>query len=65
MRQGVRAVGWVLLDEVSLGFELWRQLNGFPPSVSAPPSMLDNSPPTPLGSSGNGGKATSKKAGAK
>jgi adhesin transport system membrane fusion protein len=65
LRQGVRAVGWVLLDEVSLGFELWRQLNGFPPSVSAPPSMLDNSPPTPLGSSGNGGKATSKKAGAK
>jgi multidrug resistance efflux pump len=31
LRQGVRANGWVLLDTVSLGYELWRQLNGFPP----------------------------------
>jgi adhesin transport system membrane fusion protein len=36
LRQGVRANGWVLLDQVSLGFELWRQLNGFPPAVEAP-----------------------------
>lgn len=36
LRQGVRTHGWVLLDEVSLGFELWRQLNGFPASVSKP-----------------------------
>jgi len=33
LRQGVRANGFVLLDQVSLGFELWRQANGFPPSV--------------------------------
>jgi multidrug efflux pump subunit AcrA (membrane-fusion protein) len=33
LRQGVRANGWVLLKQVPLGFELWRQLNGFPPSV--------------------------------
>ena len=33
LRQGVRANGWVLLNEVSLGFELWRQFNGFPPVV--------------------------------
>ncbi len=33
LRQGVRAHGWVLLDRVSLGFEVWRQLNGFPPVV--------------------------------
>ena len=33
LRQGVRAKGWVLLDEVRLGYELWRQLNGFPPVV--------------------------------
>jgi membrane fusion protein, adhesin transport system len=31
LRQGVRANGWVLLNEVALGYELWRQLNGFPP----------------------------------
>ncbi|MFM8252110.1 MAG: HlyD family secretion protein [Planctomycetota bacterium] len=30
LRQGVRANGWVLLNEVSLGYEIWRQLNGFP-----------------------------------
>jgi membrane fusion protein, adhesin transport system len=33
LRQGVRAHGWVLLDQVSLGFELWRQFNGFPPAL--------------------------------
>lgn len=30
LRQGVRANGWVLLNEVSLGYEFWRQINGFP-----------------------------------
>jgi multidrug efflux pump subunit AcrA (membrane-fusion protein) len=34
LRQGVRANGWVLLRTVPLGFELWRQFNGFPPVVS-------------------------------
>lgn len=36
LRQGVRANGWVLLNQVSLGYELWRLFNGFPPAVSAP-----------------------------
>ena len=35
LRQGVRANGWVLLRTVSLGYEIWRQLNGFPPVVAA------------------------------
>jgi pyruvate/2-oxoglutarate dehydrogenase complex dihydrolipoamide acyltransferase (E2) component len=34
LRQGVRTNGWVLLNQVSLGFELWRQFNGFPPTVT-------------------------------
>jgi len=34
LRQGVRANGWVLLNQVSLGYEIWRRLNGFPPVVS-------------------------------
>ncbi len=34
LRQGVRANGWVLLNQVKLGYEVWRQLNGFPPVVS-------------------------------
>ena len=35
LRQGVRANGWILLNRVTLGYELWRQLNGFPPSVKS------------------------------
>jgi multidrug resistance efflux pump len=30
LRQGVKTNAWVLLDEVPLWFELWRQMNGFP-----------------------------------
>ncbi len=37
LRQGVRANGWVLLDQVPLGYEFWRQFNGFPPSVPEEP----------------------------
>lgn len=33
LRQGVRANGWLLLDTVRLGFEIWRQLNAFPPAL--------------------------------
>ncbi len=34
LRQGTRANGWVLLDQVGLGYEAWRRLNGFPPTVA-------------------------------
>lgn len=34
LRQGTRVVGLVLLDSVSLGYELWRQVNGFPKSMN-------------------------------
>ncbi len=34
LRQGNHAIGWVFLSRVSLGFELWRRLNGFPPEVA-------------------------------
>jgi adhesin transport system membrane fusion protein len=34
LRQGARAKGFVLLDEVTLGYEFWRQANGFPPTVA-------------------------------
>ncbi|NOY29887.1 MAG: HlyD family efflux transporter periplasmic adaptor subunit [Planctomycetes bacterium] len=33
LRQGVRTNGLVMLDRVPLWFEVWRQLNGFPPVV--------------------------------
>jgi len=34
LRQGVRAKAWVLLRNVPLWQEIWRQLNSFPPVVS-------------------------------
>ncbi len=34
LRQGVRANGWVMLRRVKLGYEIWRQLNGFPVILS-------------------------------
>ncbi len=37
LRQGVRAKAWVLLNTVRLGFEGWRQFNGFPPSIEQEP----------------------------
>ncbi len=42
LRQGVRAKGWVLLNEVKLWYELWRQLNGFPPVVALSEPELKN-----------------------
>ena len=38
LRQGVRANGWVLLEQVPLWFEVWRKLNGFPPTVDMDPA---------------------------
>lgn len=37
LRQGARAKGFVLLDEVALGYEFWRLANGFPPVVNIDP----------------------------
>jgi multidrug efflux pump subunit AcrA (membrane-fusion protein) len=36
LRQGVRAQGWVLLNRVSLGYELWRKFNSFPRDFPEP-----------------------------
>jgi adhesin transport system membrane fusion protein len=41
LRQGVRANGWVLLEVVPLGWELWRRLNAFPPSLPPKGSESD------------------------
>ena len=41
LRQGVRANGWVLLRRVALGYEVWRQLNGFPPALTEDKSKDD------------------------
>ena len=45
LRQGVRANGWVMLNKVSLGYEIWRQLNGFPVMLDEAPKKSDSKPP--------------------
>ena len=54
LRQGVRANGWVLLDTVSLGYEMWRQLNAFPPSVRSAPEDTGRGEGAPLGKASAG-----------
>jgi hypothetical protein len=34
LRLGSGANGWVMLNDVPVWFELWRQINGFPPTIS-------------------------------
>jgi adhesin transport system membrane fusion protein len=46
LRQGVRAKGWILLERVRLGFELWRRFNGFPPLLDAPPASSGETAPS-------------------
>lgn len=36
LRMGTGVYGWTMLREVRVWFEIWRQLNGFPPSVANP-----------------------------
>lgn len=38
LRQGSGVIGWAMLDEVRLGYELWRRVNGFPQSIATPPA---------------------------
>ena len=42
LRIGSGTKGWIMLDNVPIWYELWRQLNGFPPSLYKEP--LDLSP---------------------
>jgi multidrug efflux pump subunit AcrA (membrane-fusion protein) len=58
LRQGVRAKGWVMLREVRLWFEIWRRLNGFPPSLNEPPGQGYNN------QKGSGDSGDAKPAGA-
>lgn len=37
LRIGSGIKGWVMLDDVPVWYEMWRQLNGFPPSLYSEP----------------------------
>lgn len=43
LRQGTRTNGWILLNQVRLGYEIWRQFNGFPPLLPTK-EMYDEKP---------------------
>ncbi len=53
IRQGTKAMGWVILNRVPLWYELWRRFNLFPPDYQErPPSLID----TLLPKAGRGSK---------
>ncbi|MFN3426366.1 MAG: HlyD family secretion protein [Candidatus Thermochlorobacter sp.] len=41
LRQGTEVTGWILLNEVSLAYEAWRQLCGFPPTIPVRTGGMD------------------------
>ena len=41
LRQGSAVKGWILLNEVSIGYEIWRVLNGFPPELTTVDTSAD------------------------
>ncbi len=45
LRQGNQVIGWVFLNRVPLGFEIWRRLNGFPPVLAPAPKDKGPKPP--------------------
>jgi multidrug efflux pump subunit AcrA (membrane-fusion protein) len=40
LRHGTKAYGWVLLNEVKIGYEIWRQINSFPPEFDQQGSIV-------------------------
>ncbi|MEM6674924.1 MAG: HlyD family efflux transporter periplasmic adaptor subunit [Planctomycetota bacterium] len=59
LRQGVRTNGWVQLETVSVGYEIWRQLNAFPPTIQTVPTSADGGGMNSKGTNGNGKKGES------
>jgi biotin carboxyl carrier protein len=42
LRYGTQAIGWVMLDEVPLGYELWRRFNGFELNLKKKPPPVNS-----------------------
>lgn len=41
LRVGSGAYGWAMLKDVPVGYELWRQVNGFPPDYNGPAAVAE------------------------
>lgn len=54
VRLGAKVRGWVLMDTVTVGFEIWRQLNDFPLQFQRP---IDREQTDPGAAPANGAKA--------
>jgi len=61
LRPGTQATGWVMLRVVSLGFELWRQFNGFPPMFERNPIERKKKPVGDKGQSKTTGRSGENK----
>lgn len=57
LRQGVLANGWVLLDRVTVLYEIWRRFNGFPPRFKAPHGLHESESGSAKPKSGPASKA--------
>jgi adhesin transport system membrane fusion protein len=42
LKIGAGAIGFALLNDVAIGYEIWRQLNGFPPDFYQPKNQKDD-----------------------
>lgn len=53
LRMGAKTKGWVLLNEVPLGYELWRQMNNFPPVYTGASNAMLGQPKSDKNDEGN------------
>jgi hypothetical protein len=61
LRLGTGVQGWAMLDNVTVGWEIWRQLNGFPLSISPNDALPADAVAGDKGGGKSGGKSGGKK----
>ncbi len=42
LRHGTKVYGWILLNKVKLGYEIWRKINNFPPEFDLSKPIFEN-----------------------
>ena len=58
LRVGSGVYGWAMLDDVPVWYELWRQINGFPPDYVGDVTAYPAGKPTKSGKTVKAGKST-------